>query len=772
MAREKITALYERLSRDDENQGESNSIINQKKYLEDFARSKGFRNIRHFTDDGYTGTNFNRPGFNALLEEIKAGNVGVLAIKDMSRIGRNYLQVGFYTEMLFPEKGVRFIAVNNGIDSDNPTENEFTPFLNIMNEWYAKDTSKKIKAVFRNRMESGLRCSGAIPYGYKKKPGDKQTLYIDEEAAAVVRRIYHMAASGNPVTTIAEKLTEEKNLIPSAYLEQAEGQVSRHHNYHDPYHWSNNTVISIIERQEYLGHTVLGKTFSENFKSKKRKKTAEAERLFFPNTHEPIIDQETWEMANRLRKRSPKRVADGTYSHRLSGLIFCADCDARMGYSAPPHDRVAAGTVRDSDSSYQCGNYRNALHACFSHYVKASDLEAVILKAVQAASGFVLEDENAFIDQLMEQWQMKQQQASSDDRREIANAKKRLTELDNLIQSLYENQIKGIIPERQVQRLIAQYDEEQLQLEQRIAELEASEEAEAPKKADINRFISLVRKYQNITELTDTMLYEFIEKVVVHAPKGGRGRYRSQQIDVYFNFIGNYLPPMAAMTEEERIAMIDAAYARRLEEKKRRSSLKAKNRLADLKERAETDPEAAAELEAYYEQRRKKQAERKAKREADPEYQARKEARRLERNRQNNERYHRNKIPIRELEELAKTDPLAAETLKERREKQAEKNRRNKLRREERMAKDPEYAAEIQRKQAERIKKQVARRKAMREDLIKKARTDPEAAAELANLREKQREASARYNAKKKGQTNHRLEHTAEECTRSDVDTC
>ncbi len=772
MAREKITALYERLSRDDENQGESNSIINQKKYLEDFARSKGFRNIRHFTDDGYTGTNFNRPGFNALLEEIKAGNVAVLAIKDMSRIGRNYLQVGFYTEMLFPEKGVRFIAVNNGIDSDNPTENEFTPFLNIMNEWYAKDTSKKIKAVFRNRMENGLRCSGAIPYGYKKKPGDKQTLYIDEEAAAMVRRIYHMAAEGNSVTTIAEKLTEEKILIPSAYLEQAEGQVSRHHNYHDPYHWSNNTVISIIERQEYLGHTVLGKTFSENFKSKKRRKTAEGDRLFFPDTHEPIIDLETWEMANRLRKRSPKRVADGTYSHRLSGLIFCADCGARMGYSAPPHDRVVAGTVRDSDSTYQCGNYRNALHACFSHYVKASDLEAVILKAVQAAAGFVLEDENAFIDQLMEQWQMKQQQASSDDRKEIANAKKRLTELDNLIQSLYENQIKGIMPERQVQRLISQYDEEQLQLEQRIVELKASEEAETPKKADINRFISLVRKYQNITELTDKMLYEFIEKVVVHAPKGGRGRYRSQQIDVYFNFIGNYLPPMVAMTEEERIAMIDAAYARRLEEKQRRAYQKVKNRLADLKERAETDPEAAAELEAYYEQRRKKQAERKAKREADPEYQARKEARRLERNRQNNERYHRNKIPILELEELAKTDPLAAETLKERREKQAEKNRMNKLRREERMAKDPEYAAEIQRKQAERTKAQVAKRKARREELIERSSTDPEAAAELAILRVKQREASARYNTKRKNQAKHRLEHTAAKSISSDMVTC
>ena len=215
--KEKITALYERLSRDDEQQGESNSIVNQKKYLEDFAKAKGFRNIRHFTDDGYTGTNFNRPGFNALLDEINAGNVAVLCIKDMSRLGRNYLQVGFYTEMLFPEKGVRFIAVNNSIDSNNPTENEFTPFLNIMNEWYARDTSKKIKAVFKNRMENGLRCSGAIPYGYYRKPDDKQQLYVDEEAAVVIRRIFKMAAEGVPVTRIAEILTEERVMNPAAH---------------------------------------------------------------------------------------------------------------------------------------------------------------------------------------------------------------------------------------------------------------------------------------------------------------------------------------------------------------------------------------------------------------------------------------------------------------------------------------------------------------------------------------------------------------------------
>ncbi|MBR2185844.1 MAG: recombinase family protein, partial [Lachnospiraceae bacterium] len=511
MRKEKITALYERLSRDDELKGESNSITNQKKYLEDYARSKGFKNIRHFTDDGYSGTNFNRPGFNELLGEIKAGNVGILCIKDMSRIGRNYLQVGFYTEILFPDKGVRFIAVNNNIDSANPVENEFTPFLNIMNEWYAKDTSKKIKAVFRNRMENGLRCSGAIPYGYKRIPGDKQTLYVDEEAASVVRRIYKMAAEGIPVRTIADTLTADKVLIPSAYEELHDELQSRHHRYHDPYLWTGTTIGYILERQEYLGHTVLGKTICENFKTKKRRKADPEELLVFPDTHEAIVDQDIWERANRLRKRSPKRKKDGTYSHRLSGLLFCADCGARMGYISPESIHRKDGRVYDSDSAFQCGSYRSLYDECSSHYIKTSAIETVILKAVQSVSGYILENEEGFIKQLMTQWEMNQEKISSDDRKELAAAKKRVKELDGLIQNLYENQIKGIMPERQVQRLMKQYDKEQLQLESRISELEKPEQENAPKKANIKRFITLVKKYQDIRELTDSMVFEFIE---------------------------------------------------------------------------------------------------------------------------------------------------------------------------------------------------------------------------------------------------------------------
>lgn len=265
----KLTALYERLSKDDELQGESNSITNQKNYLEEYAQAKGLTNIRHYTDDGFSGVTFNRPGFQKMIADVEAGLIDTICVKDMSRLGRNYLKVGYYTEILFPEKNVRFIAINNSIDSATPTDNDFTPFLNIMNEWYAKDTSKKIKAIFQSRMKSGKRCSGAIPYGYKHDPEDKNHLLVDEEAAKVVRKIYQLAIEGNGPAQIADILTKEHTLIPSAYLERhGEGEVSRNHSYHDPYIWNATAVSGILDKREYMGHTILGKTICDNFKTK------------------------------------------------------------------------------------------------------------------------------------------------------------------------------------------------------------------------------------------------------------------------------------------------------------------------------------------------------------------------------------------------------------------------------------------------------------------------------------------------------------------------
>ena len=423
----KITALYERLSRDDEQAGESNSIQNQKKYLEEYARQKGLRNIRHFYDDGYSGTNFNRPGFAALLEEIEAGHVEVLIVKDLSSFGRNYLQVGYYTEILFPKKGVRFIAVNNNVDSATPQDNDFTPFLNIMNEWYAKDTSNKIKAVFKSRMKEGLRCSGSIPYGYKREPGDKQTLVVDEPAAEIVRKIFRLASQGVGVTAIAEMLTEEKVLIPSAYAAKYSPENCRHKALIDPYRWNATTIGYILDRQEYLGHTVLGKSICENFRTKQRRAATPDELMIFPDTHEAIIDQDTWDIARKIRSKKKPRVANGTYSHRLSGLVYCADCGARMGYISP--ETKHSGKRYDSDSAFQCGNYRSATNDCVSHYVKTSVLEAAILRAIQAVSKYVLENEAEFIDQLKAVWNEQQARAADNGQQDLAEAPQTIASL-------------------------------------------------------------------------------------------------------------------------------------------------------------------------------------------------------------------------------------------------------------------------------------------------------------------------------------------------------
>ena len=447
----KITALYERLSRDDEQAGESNSIQNQKKYLEEYAHQHGLRNIRHFYDDGYSGTNFNRPGFAALLEEVEAGRVETLVVKDLSRFGRNYLQVGYYTEILFPKKGVRFIAINNNVDSATPQDNDFTPFLNIMNEWYAKDTSNKIKAIFKSRMKDGMRCSGSIPYGYKRKPDDKQTLIVDEPAAEVVRKIFRLVCQGNSTTAIAEMLTADKVLIPSAYAALNQPKNCRHKNVADPYRWSATTVGYILDRQEYLGHTVLGKSICENFKTKQRRAATPDELMIFPDTHEAIIDQDTWDIARKIRSKKKPRVANGTYSHRLSGLVYCADCGSRMGFISPEANH--SETHYDSDSAFQCGNYRSKSGECVSHYVKTSVLEAAILQAIQAVSKYVLENEDEFIQQLKVVWNEQQTRTANNGYQELAEAKKRMAELDEKINKLYESTLSGLLPERQAQRM-------------------------------------------------------------------------------------------------------------------------------------------------------------------------------------------------------------------------------------------------------------------------------------------------------------------------------
>lgn len=553
----RVTALYERLSRDDDLVGESNSITNQKKYLEDFAHRNGLTNIRHFTDDGYSGVNFNRPGVQALIAAVEAGEIETICVKDLSRFGRNYLQVGFYTEVLFPQKNVRFIAINNGIDSDNAADNDFAPFLNIMNEFYAKDTSNKIKAVFDARMRDGKRCSGSIPYGYNRRPGDKQTLVVDPVAAEVVKRIFLLANEGKSPRAIAEQLTEEKVLIPAAYAEKYHTEQSRGKKYSDPYLWGMSTVRKILDRQEYLGHTILHKSVGTNFKLHKRKETPAEEQYVFPNTHEPIISQELWDSVQRTRKRAGRSAPWGSHYHRLSGYLYCADCGRRM--TLQTHYSRKDGSI---EYSFRCGGYASRVDSCTAHGIGAKAVEAILLSTVQRISRLVLKDEKAFASELQRLWLERQTEKPQQAEADLKRMKKRYDELSGLVRGLYENLVSGLLPERQYKQLMKQYDDEQAELEGKIGKLEKELSESEEKPLDTKHFIALIRKFKSPDEVSDTMFRELVDKIVVYEAQGV-GKARTQQVDIYFNYVGQ----VNLAYSEEELAEIKAQEERLAAEK-------------------------------------------------------------------------------------------------------------------------------------------------------------------------------------------------------------
>lgn len=577
----KITALYERLSRDDELQGESNSITNQKHFLEDYARKNGFVNIRHFTDDGVSGTTFDREGFQSMIAEVEAGNVAVIIVKDMSRFGRDYLKVGFYTEVMFKEKGVRFIAINNGIDSSNQQDSDFTPFLNIMNEWYARDSSRKIQAIFKARMQEGKRVSPSVPYGYRRDPDDKQHLIIDPEPAAVVRRIFKLVLEGNGVNRIADILYADKILIPSAYAEKYYPENQHSKSFHDPIRWTNQTIIHILEKREYMGHTVLGKTISESYKTKKRRKATEDELMIFENTHEAIIDEETWNNVQRLieTKRRPKK--NGAPPCRLSGLLYCADCGSKLSH------RYNSRNKYDADNSYGCSSYRQYTRNCTMHYIRVSVIEKLILETIREVSAYALSNEKEFVKKVREASDVQQEATMKEYRRRLGKAKRRHEELDDLVKKLYESFATGKIPEKHFDRLLSGYDNEQTTLEAEMQELQTGLDRYGADSVRADRFLELVKRYTDFSELTTPMLNEFIEKVVVHEADKSTGD-RVQKVDIYLNFIGAFTVPKmeAALTAEQ-----EAREQRKLQARNRERE---QNRLRMQRYRARQKELAAA----------------------------------------------------------------------------------------------------------------------------------------------------------------------------------
>jgi len=581
----KITALYERLSRDDEQSTESGSITNQKIMLEDYAAKNGFDNIRHFTDDGVSGTTFERKGFRAMIDEIEAGNVATVICKDMSRIGRDYLQTGFYTEVFFRQHGVRFIAVSNGIDSKNGESSEFAPFLNIMSEWYARDASRKQKAGYQSRGHNGKRTTNGIIYGYLKDPDDKSKWNVDPEAAAIVQRIFQMSVNGMGSFQIARTLTQEKIETPGYHLAKHGTGTRKNATFKNPCLWSGTTVSNILEKPEYMGHTVNFRSTKESYKVKKQTKISKEDWLIIENTHAPIVDPGTWETAQRCRK--VKRRTDTTgEANPLTGLLYCSDCGSRLfNHRRGASQKISKATgniINESPrSDYYCPTYsstksRGGEAECTCHFIGSTTANKLILEAIKRTSGFAKENEADFMKMLREESAIKQAESAKSHRRLITKNEKRIAELDTLFRKTYEDFAAGRLNEKRFEQLSVGYESEQAELENLTAELRIELDAFNTDSVRGDKFMELTRRYTDFTELTPAMLHEFIEKVIVHEADKSSG-VREQQVDIYLNYIGQFDVPCWFEIEEEPAAPLTPdeekrakwrEYARKSREKK------------------------------------------------------------------------------------------------------------------------------------------------------------------------------------------------------------
>ena len=546
MRNEKITPLYERLSRDDELQGESNSISNQKQMLEDFARRNGLPNPTHFTDDGISGTRFDRPGFLAMMEEVEAGRVEAIVIKDMSRLGRDYLKVGQVMEVL-RQRGVRLIAINDGVDSLKG-DDDFTPFRNIMNEFYARDTSRKIRSVFKSKGMSGKHLTGTVIYGYLWDEKREHWL-VDEEAAEVVRRIFSLTLEGYGPYQIACKLSADRIEIPVVHLARFNEGVNRSKPVKDPYGWGSSTIVNILKKREYLGHTINFKT-RKHFKDKKSHYVSEDEWTIFENTHEAIIDQQTFDLAQKIRSNVRRYPNGWGEAAPLTGLLYCADCGSKMYVHRTNNGKRV--------SQYTCSNYTKVPCGTLcptQHRINESAVLTLVSDTLRAIAEYSRNDRTEFIHTVQETQVAQQSADISKKRRRLAAAQKRAGELEKLICKIYEDNALGKLPDARYKALDAQYAKEQDALEIEIAELEKAVTGYEQSQKSAEKFIALIDKYENFDTLTNTMLNEFVEKILVHERSRKGSQDTTQEIEIYFNFLGRYIPPSlqpVPLTPEEQ----------------------------------------------------------------------------------------------------------------------------------------------------------------------------------------------------------------------------
>ena len=546
MRNEKITPLYERLSRDDELQGESNSISNQKQMLEDFARRNGLPNPTHFTDDGISGTRFDRPGFLAMMEEVEAGRVEAIVIKDMSRLGRDYLKVGQVMEVL-RQRGVRLIAINDGVDSLKG-DDDFTPFRNIMNEFYARDTSRKIRSVFKAKGMSGKHLTSTVIYGYLWDEKREHWL-VDEEAAEVVRRIFSLTLEGYGPYQIACKLSADRIEIPVVHLAHFNEGVNRSKPVKDPYGWGSSTIVNILKKREYLGHTINFKT-RKHFKDKKSHYVSEDEWTIFENTHEAIIDQQTFDLVQKIRSNVRRYPNGWGEAAPLTGLLYCADCGGKMYVHRTNNGKRI--------SQYTCSNYTKVPCGtlCLTqHRINESAVLTLVSDTLRAIAEYSRNDRTEFIHTVQETQVAQQSADISKKRRHLATAQKRAGELEKLICKIYEDNALGKLPDTRYKALDAQYAKEQDALEIEIAELEKAVTGYEQSQKSAEKFIALIDKYENFDTLTNTMLNEFVEKILVHERSRKGSQDTTQEIEIYFNFLGRYIPPSlqpVPLTPEEQ----------------------------------------------------------------------------------------------------------------------------------------------------------------------------------------------------------------------------
>lgn len=522
-----ITALYCRLSRDDDVIGDSNSIVHQKEMLSKYAKDNGFKNTAFYVDDGYSGTNFNRPSFMDMMNDVNAGKIKTIIVKDMSRFGRDYIMVGYYTEIFFPNADIRFIAINDQVDTISVAENDFTPFKNIMNEWYAKDTSKKIRAVFRAKGNSGKHLSTTPPFGYIKDPNDKTKWIIDEEAAVVVREIFDMFLSGTRMPEIARILTDRKVDTPLIYAMKRGWKIRKTSEF--PEIWSVPTIKGILDQYAYTGCTVNFQTTKKSYKNKKQVRLPKSQWVFFENTQEPIIDKDTFKVVHKMRE-TKRAYTKFNEQNMFTGLLYCADCGARMTIQ-----RVAKNRSIDN---FTCSTYRKKKKGlCSSHRILVTNLEKVILQDLRKVCSYVFLHEEEFVKDYLQESAQTSLKLQEDAKRECTKAKRRIDEIDNIIRKLYEDNVSGRISNDRFDQLSKSYDDEQAELKRKIGEMDQAISSAAQSQDNLERFLKTAKSYINLETLTPEILHSFVDKIIIGETEKYEGK-KMQDVTIIYKFVG------------------------------------------------------------------------------------------------------------------------------------------------------------------------------------------------------------------------------------------